>query len=156
MKFLTPASAASRARVIGGVTAATILGLAVVTPSYADAPPAGFAPPTSFADLAAKVSPAVVNVSSTHMMTQSDADGGQDMPDLPPGSPFEQFFKQFQEQQNKHPRKVTSLGSGFIIDPDGYIVTNNHVIDDAKDIEVTMTDGSEYSAKLVGTDTKTN
>jgi serine protease Do len=152
MNSLASASAAGRARVIGGLAAATILGLAVAAPSYADAPP-------SFADLAAKVSPAVVNVSSTHMLSQQDAQGPGELPfDLPPGSPFEQFFKQFQQQQeqNKHPRKVTSLGSGFIIDADGYVVTNNHVVEEAKDIQVTMTDGSEYSAKLIGTDAKTD
>jgi len=154
MNSLASVSAARRARVIGGAAAAAILGLAVAAPSHADAPL------PSFADLAAKVSPAVVNVSSTHLMSQSDENSSSDMPfDFPPGSPFEQFFKQFQQQQqeqNKHPRKVTSLGSGFIIDPDGYIVTNNHVIDEAKDIEVTMTDGAEYSAKLIGTDSKTD
>jgi len=147
-----------RVRAVGGVAAATILGLAVAAPVYA-APPPG-----SFADLAAKVSPAVVNVSSTHVMTQQDGQGpngpGGEMPfNFPEGSPFDQFFKQFQEQQRdqqKHPRKVTSLGSGFIIDASGYVVTNNHVIDEAKDIEVTMTDGSEYPAKLVGTDPKTD
>jgi serine protease Do len=154
MNSLASASVAGRARVISGAAAAAILGFALATPSYADTMP------PSFADLAAKVSPAVVNVSSTHTMNQSDDQGPGGLPfDFPPGSPFEQFFKQFQEQQqeqNKHPRKVTSLGSGFIIDPDGYIVTNNHVIDEAKDIEVTMTDGAEYSAKLIGTDPKTD
>ena len=144
----------SRARVVGGIAAATILGLAVAAPSFAAAPP------ESFADLAAKVSPAVVNISSTHVLTQQETQGQDEMPfNFPEGSPFEQFFKQFQQQQQeqqKHPRKVTSLGSGFIIDANGYVVTNNHVIDDAKDIEVTLNDGTEYPAKLVGTDTKTD
>jgi serine protease Do len=85
---------------------------------------------------------------------------GQEMPfQVPEGSPFEDFFKQFQDQQRQeqqHPRKVTSLGSGFIIDASGYVVTNNHVIDDAKDIEVTLTDGTEYPAKLIGADPKTD
>jgi serine protease Do len=147
-----------RARIVGGVAAATILGLAVAAPSYAATPP------ESFADLAAKVSPAVVNISSTHVLTQQETQGangpGDEMPfNFPEGSPFEQFFKQFQQQQQqqqKHPRKVTSLGSGFIIDANGYVVTNNHVIDDAKDIEVTLNDGTEYPAKLIGTDTKTD
>jgi serine protease Do len=61
-----------------------------------------------------------------------------------------------QQRQQHHNAKVTSLGSGFIIDPSGYIVTNNHVIDEATDIEVTTTDGTEYPAKLIGTDTKTD
>ena len=108
------------------------MGLAVVTAlptiSSADTTPQATAPglvaaaPSSFADLAAKVSPAVVNVSSTHVMTQEQGNG--QMPfDFPEGSPFEQFFKQFQQQQQreqqKHPQKVHSLGSGFVIDPSG-------------------------------------
>jgi serine protease Do len=152
MNSLASISAPRRVRAIGGIAAATILGLAVAAPGYAAAPP------ESFADLAAKVSPAVVNVSSTHVMNQDGQDQGEMPFNFPPGSPFEQFFKQFQEQQGQsaHPRKVTSLGSGFIIDANGYIVTNNHVIDDAKDIEVTLTDGSDYPAKLIGTDPKTD
>lgn len=139
------------ARAVGGATAALVLGLAVVAPTHADAPPA------TFADLAAKVSPAVVNISSTHVLAPRP--GLEQMPfDFPEGSPFEEFFKPFLEQQrqSEHPRKVTSLGSGFIVDPTGYVVTNNHVIGDAKDIEVTLTDGSEYPAKLIGADPKTD
>jgi serine protease Do len=150
MNSLSSVIGSDRARVIGGVTAATILGLAIAAPGYAAAPP------ESFADLAEKVSPAVVNVSSTHVM----AEQGVPMPfAVPPGSPFEEFFRQFQGQQGeqpRHPRQVTSLGSGFIIDAGGYVVTNNHVIDQAKDIEVTLTDGSEYPAKVIGTDPKTD
>jgi serine protease Do len=156
MNSLSSYIGSSRARVIGGIAAATVLGLAVAAPGYAASPP------DTFADLAAKVTPAVVNVSSTHVMAQQEGQGllgpGEEMP-FPPGSPFEQFFKQFQEQQReqqKHPRKVTSLGSGFIIDPSGYVVTNNHVIDDAKNIQVTLTDGTEYPAKVVGNDPKTD
>jgi len=151
MNSLSSYVGAGRTRTIGGITAATILGLAVAAPSYAASAP------DSFADLAEKVSPAVVNVSSTHVM----AEQGVPMPfNVPPGSPFEEFFKQFQGPQGmqpqRHERKVTSLGSGFIIDASGYIVTNNHVVDDAKDIEVTLTDGSEYPAKVIGTDAKTD
>ncbi|MGH6892146.1 MAG: DegQ family serine endoprotease [Dongiaceae bacterium] len=142
-----------RARVIGGA-AATILGLAVAAPSFASPPP------ESFADLAANVSPAVVNISSTHVLAQQDRSDSNQMPfDLHEGAPFEQFFKPFldqQREQQKHPRKVTSLGSGFIIDASGYVVTNNHVIYEAKDIEVTLNDGSEYPAKLIGADSKTD
>ena len=111
--------------------------------------------PGSFADLAAKVSPAVVNISSTHVET---AQAGPEIPDFPKGSPFEQFFKPFLDQQ-KHgqmKRKLTALGSGFIIDPSGYIVTNNHVIDQATDIHVTTNDGKDYPAKLIGADSKTD
>src|SRR5258707_9176904 len=117
------------------------------------------APPTSFAELAARVTPAVVNISSTHTVTEKNGI----LPDMqfnfPPGSPFEQFFKQFRDQQKGAggaKQKVTALGSGFIIDTAGYVVTNNHVIDQASDIQVTLTNGDQYPAKLIGTDTKTD
>ncbi|HKP26674.1 MAG TPA: Do family serine endopeptidase [Dongiaceae bacterium] len=159
----------TRVRLLAGAAVATVLGLGAVaalpTVSPADTTPTATAAPfiagapSTFADLAAKVSPAVVNVSSTHVMTQQEQ-GGQQMPfDFPEGSPFDQFFKQFQQQQRqqqKHPQKVTSLGSGFIIDASGYVVTNNHVVDGAKDIEVTLTDGAVYPAKVIGTDAKTD
>jgi len=158
----------TRVRLLAGAAVATVLGLGAVaalpTVSPADTTPQTAASsfiagaPSSFADLAAKVSPAVVNVSSTHVMDQEQGNG--QMPfDVPEGSPFEQFFKQFQQQQReqqKHPQKVHSLGSGFIVDASGYVVTNNHVVDGAKDIEVTLTDGSAYPAKVIGTDTKTD
>jgi len=150
MNFSPSTIGSGRARVIGGVAAATILGVAVAGPGYAASAP------ESFADLAAKVTPAVVNVSSTHVA----AEQAVQMPfEVPPGSPFEQFFKQFQNQQGDQPKrehKVTSLGSGFIIDASGYIVTNDHVVDQAKDVQVTLTDGSEYPAKVIGTDSKTD
>ncbi|AWJ84858.1 serine protease [Azospirillum sp. TSH58] len=127
--------------------------------------------PGSFADLAAKVSPAVVNVSTTQ---QAKAERGNPrMPGFPPGSPFEEFFRQFQDQFGQNgdqgggpggddqsegqPRgKVGSLGSGFIIDAAGYVVTNNHVIDGADEIKVTLQDGTELPATLVGRDAKTD
>ena len=118
------------------------------------------APPGTFADLATRVTPAVVNISSTHTVTE----GSGILPDMqfnfPPGSPFEEFFKKFREQQkgagSGTKQKVTALGSGFIIDTAGYVVTNNHVIDQASDIQVTLTNGDQYPAKLVGTDAKTD
>jgi serine protease Do len=150
MSSLSSRIGSGRTRTIGGIAAATILGFAVEAPSYAASAP------DSFADLAERVSPAVVNISSTH----DSAEQGIQMPfEFPEGSPFEEFFKQFQNQQPQSPRlhrKISSLGSGFIIDAEGYIVTNNHVIDDADEIEVTLTDGSEYPATVVGTDPKTD
>jgi serine protease Do len=113
--------------------------------------------PATFADLASKVTPAVVNISSTHVET-ADAGQGQGMPDMR-GTPFEQFFKQFMQNQNggkPTKRKATALGSGFVIDPTGYIVTNNHVIESATDIQVTTTDGIDHPAKLIGADPKTD
>ena len=78
---------------------------------------------------------------------------------LPPGSPFEQFFKDFYDQyQNGRPpaeEKISSLGSGFVIDAaNGYIVTNNHVIKDADEIKVILSDNTSLDAKLVGADAK--
>jgi serine protease Do len=115
-------------------------------------------PPETFADLAAKVTPAVVNVSSTqHLAGAAGDQGDQAMPfDFPPGSPFEQFFKQFHDRKLQHGEDVKALGSGFIVDPAGYIVTNNHVIDHSTDIHVTLSDGKDLPAKLIGTDTKTD
>ncbi|HET6185328.1 MAG TPA: DegQ family serine endoprotease [Acetobacteraceae bacterium] len=119
--------------------------------------------PDSFADLAAKLLPAVVNVSSSAEVQVGD-NSGPDLPGFPPGSPFEQFFKDFMERhrgapgQNPGPapgpeRRMQSLGSGFIIDPTGLIVTNNHVIDGADDVTVTLQDNTSLKAKVVGRDT---
>ncbi len=113
--------------------------------------------PESFADTVEKLLPAVVNISTT--TTAKAQQRAPEMPQLPPGSPFEQFFKDFMErrgQPDAPPRKLTSLGSGFIIDPAGYVVTNNHVIEDADEITVTMNDDRTYTAKLVGRDSKTD
>ena len=74
------------------------------------------------------------------------------MPQLPPGSPFEELFKEFFDKKDgeQQQRRGTSLGSGFIIDGDGYIVTNNHVIQGAEDITVILRDDTQLKAKLVG------
>jgi serine protease Do len=110
--------------------------------------------PDSFADLAEKLLPTVVNISTSQ--TLKAAGPKLALPDLPPGSPLEDFFKDFLEKNRALPRHVTSLGSGFIIDPSGYVVTNNHVIADADQITVTLNDGTSLSAKLVGRDEKTD
>jgi serine protease Do len=138
---------------------------AETSPSLAAALPAG-APVAGFADLTEKLVPQVVNISTTQKVSAgADLENFQDMlegmPPLPPGSPFEEFFDQFKNQQrqrrNSMPeQKVTSLGSGFIIDPSGYIVTNNHVIQDADEINVILQDNSTLKAELVGYDKKTD
>jgi serine protease Do len=131
-------------------------GVALLVISVSGTLSAASLPPETFADLAAKVTPAVVNISSTHHVAAS-ADSPTPF-EFPKGSPFEKFFRQFKEQQGKKGggEDVTALGSGFIIDPSGYVVTNNHVIEDSTDIQVTMTDGKDYPAKLIGTDKKTD
>jgi serine protease Do len=109
--------------------------------------------PDSFADLADKLLPAVVNVSTTQKADKDSGagDGGSDQ-DL------DQFFKDFFDKQNRpaQPRRAMSLGSGFIIDPAGYIVTNNHVIADAEEIKVRLHDDTELKATVVGRDDKTD
>lgn len=111
--------------------------------------------PDGFADLAEKLLPAVVNIQTTQTIDRPN--GAMPPFELPPGSPFQDFFDQFGKQgQDSAPRKATSLGSGFIIDPSGIIVTNNHVIDGADDILVVLQDNTKLEAKLIGTDPKTD
>ena len=107
--------------------------------------------PDSFADLAERLSPSVVNISTTTIIE----DKSRQMPSFPPGSPFEDFFKQFDNPGGKK-RKAQSLGSGFIIDETGYIITNNHVIDNAEKIMVILYDDTSFEAKVVGKDPKTD
>ncbi len=106
-------------------------------------------------ELAPVLLESVVNISTTQVV-----DGGDSvpMPEVPEGSPFEDFFREFFErnQRSDRPRRVSSLGSGFVIDPDGTIVTNNHVIAEADEIEVTFTDGTTLTAELLGTDPTTD
>lgn len=119
-------------------------------------PAAAALAPDSFAELAAKVTPAVVNIAATETASGEAEMSGLPF-DFPEGSPFEQFFKQFREQQRDNGHQHTqALGSGFIIDPTGYVVTNNHVIDHAEKIQVTLADGEQFPAKLVGADEKTD
>ncbi|MCF8469956.1 MAG: DegQ family serine endoprotease [Parvibaculum sp.] len=112
----------------------------------------------SFADLVEKVSPAVVSIRVDEEVAASEQAGMPDLP-FPPGSPFEKFFRDMQPRgPNGQPqsRHATALGSGFVISPDGYIVTNNHVVGDGTDITVISNDGSELPAKLIGKDPKTD
>ncbi|OWV90356.1 serine protease [Rhizobium sp. R635] len=113
--------------------------------------------PASVADLAEGLLDAVVNISTSQNV--KDDEGVGPAPRAPDGSPFQEFFNDFfdKKQGNKGGNhNVSSLGSGFVIDPTGYIVTNNHVIEGADDIEVNFANGSKLKAKLIGTDTKTD
>lgn len=118
--------------------------------------------PGSFADVVEKLSPAVVNISTTQKVK-----GGVQMFGLPldqfEGDPqmdqFRQFFEQFGQMQggkNAPEREVTSLGSGFIIDASGFVITNNHVVEQAEEITVILTDNSKHKAKIIGRDKKTD
>ncbi len=103
--------------------------------------------PESFADLAEKLMPSVVNISTTQtVVTRNNPFPGFQ---FPPGSPFEDMFKDFGTPQQ---RKTSALGSGFIIDKKGIVVTNNHVIQDAEDIIVRVNGDKEYKAKVIGAD----
>tara|TARA_Y100000590_G_scaffold287959_1_gene324223 strand:+ start:390 stop:1718 length:1329 start_codon:yes stop_codon:yes gene_type:complete len=102
--------------------------------------------PDSFADLAEKLMPSVVNISTTQTITTST----NPFPfQFPPGSPFEDMFKEFGTPQT---RKASALGSGFIIDANGIVITNNHVIKGAEDIIVRVNGDKEFKAKVIGSD----
>ncbi len=130
--------------------------------------PASARGPDGIADVAEKVIDAVVNISTTQMVeAKAGGDSGRGaMPQLPPGSPFEEFFDDFFKNRRggpggdkgggMQPRKTNSLGSGFIVDTSGIVVTNNHVIADADEINVIMNDGTKIKATLVGVDKKTD
>src|SRR6188508_920551 len=138
-------------------TAAAIALLAITVPASARGP-------EGIADVAEQVIDAVVNVSTKQSV---DLRSGA-MPQLPPGSPFEEFFEEFfknrrgqngqngpgQNNQTPTPRRVNSLGSGFIIDPSGLVVTNNHVISEADEVSVILNDGTRLKAEIMGRDTK--
>ncbi|MCC5999304.1 MAG: Do family serine endopeptidase [Pararhodobacter sp.] len=112
--------------------------------------------PASFADLAEEVSPAVVNITTS---TRVAAEMERGLPQLPDGAPFQDFFNDFfnrNGQGTPRPRQSQSLGSGFVISDDGYIVTNNHVIEGADEINIEFFSGLQLSARLVGTDPATD
>ena len=122
--------------------------------------------PAGFADIVAKVKPAVISVrvkipaSAEPALMQQQRNDDQDQDSVPsfPGSPFDKFFRQF-GQPGAAPQShqiITGEGSGFFITADGYAVTNNHVVDHAKSVQVTTDDGTIYTAKVVGTDQKTD
>src|SRR3984893_6599405 len=135
--------------------------------------------PSGFADIVTKVKPAVISVrvkipaSAEPALMQQQRNDDQDQDAIPsvPGSPFDKFFQQFGDQFGRQGRQgqqgprgqtpqghqvITGEGSGFFITADGYAVTNNHVVDHAKSVQVTADDGSIYTAKVVGTDQKTD
>lgn len=116
--------------------------------------------PASFADLVEKLSPAVVNISTTQKVKAGNMMGNMQFqfPDTPEMEPFRDFFERFAGPQGMQQQEedVQSLGSGFIIDASGFVITNNHVIDDADEITVTLTDNTKYKAKVIGRDKKTD
>jgi serine protease Do len=153
------------------------LALAPTVQAQTQAPPRPLAntlAPSTFADLAERLLPAVVNIQTTTVQTaqapgqrpgqQTPQQRRPDAPQFPPGSPFEDFFREFFDRQNPQgqgpqqqpQRRGQSLGSGFVIDPAGFIVTNNHVIDGAEEIRVVFHDNQTLTARLVGRDQRTD
>ncbi len=129
--------------------------------------------PDHIADVAEAVIDAVVNISTSQTVAAGGPSARQEQgpgqgpgarpPNLPPGSPFEEFFDEFfknrrgqGEPKGGAPRRVNSLGSGFIIDAEGLVVTNNHVIADADEITVVLNNGEKLKAELIGKDSKTD
>jgi len=146
---------------------ALALALAVAPLAFADAPPAAPAVQLpSFAPIVKRVMPAVVNISVTEKAAAGgydlDDDSGQDSPQDFPPSPFDEFLRRFFQQQGhggmgQLPEgKRIALGSGFIIDPAGYVVTNNHVVENADSVTVVFQDNSRHPAKVIGRDPKTD
>jgi serine protease Do len=131
-----------------GIALALAMGLAWSAPAFAKGP-------DSVADLAAGLLDAVVNISTTQTVAGSK---GVPAPKLPEGSPFQDFFDDFFNDKggDAQPRRVQSLGSGFVIDPSGILVTNNHVIEGADEIVANFNDGSKLTAKVLGRDEKTD
>src|SRR6202048_2830229 len=148
--------------------AAICLGAASVLISAPVSTPALARGPDGIADVAEKVIDAVVNISTSQTVeAKGGGEGRGAMPQLPPGSPFEEFFDDFFKNRRGgpggnskggelQPHKTNSLGSGFIVDSSGIVVTNNHVIADADEINVILNDGTKIKAELVGVDKKTD
>ncbi len=143
----------------------TLFGFIAVFAFVAHTPATQAQGPVSVADLAEKLSGAVVNISTTQKVKAAARNNQRSpVPNLPENSPFRDFFKDFfdgqQGQQGqprqRRPRRANSLGSGFVVDPAGIVITNNHVIADAAEITVNFADGSKLKAELVGRDSKTD
>jgi serine protease Do len=163
---MTVATKAPRHR-LRPLLAAACIGAATI---MASALPVQARGPDGIADVAEKVIDAVVNISTSQTVEAKGGPGGEGrgaLPQLPPGSPFEEFFDDFFKNRrgpngprsggnDMQPHKTNSLGSGFIIDTSGIVVTNNHVIADADEINVILNDGTKIKAELVGVDKKTD
>jgi serine protease Do len=156
------------ATAVAGLSAFALVGPSVVSPymhgfsALAQAPVANR--PAGFADIVEKVKPSVISVrvKMAEDTPQVSNFNGEEIP-VPPGSPFEFFFKRFgnpngQGGRNspRHHGFAMAQGSGFFISADGYAVTNNHVVEKAQSVEVTTDDGKTYSAKVIGTDPRTD
>ena len=153
-----------RAALLGCVAIATLGGIALDAAMFTSSALAAnvqSAGPASFADIVDHVKGAVVSVKvkvvETASMDGENTPDMQGMPPFPPGSPMDRFFHQFNPQSGPaKPHTGQALGSGFFISADGYVVTNNHVVENAKDVSITTYDGKSYDAKIIGVDKKTD
>src|SRR4029077_2699617 len=153
----TPAAPVTKAAAVPAVpTKPAVAGPAVAVS------PAAAARPQGYADLAERLLPMVVNISTSQTLRRRPDPTEAPAPRAPQGqvqgqqgSPLDDFFKDFMDRGNR-PRRVQSLGSGFIIDPAGYVVTNNHVIEGADEITVILSDTTSLPATLIGKDDKTD
>lgn len=160
-RVLTASSRRPRASrfALMGAAAALAFGVAMGVPAssaYAEAPQtlATVTGPSSFADVVDRVKPAVVAIKVK--ATEEDHDHF-DVPGLSPDDPMYRFFKRFGEDGGRGQKHVTmSQGSGFIVSPDGYVVTNNHVVEHASEVEVALDSGKTLPAKVIGTDKRTD
>jgi serine protease Do len=154
-RLLATLTHAFRQPALSAIAAAAIALPALSAPTFARGP-------ENIADVAEKVIDAVVNISTSQKVDARNTP----VPQLPPGSPFEEFFEEFfknrrgqggeDQAPNRSPRRVSSLGSGFIVDPAGTVITNSHVIAEADEITVILTDGQRLKAEVVGRDQKTD
>ena len=137
-----------------------LAGVLALGPIVSSIPASAASGPPSVADLAERLLDSVVNISTTQIVPGGEGGGSNTMPQLPPGTPFEEFFNEFFKNRGgngggeNRPRRTSSLGSGFVIDEAGIIVTNNHVIDGADEVVVNFNDGSKLTAKVLGVDKK--
>ncbi|MEF3366701.1 Do family serine endopeptidase [Methylocystis sp. 9N] len=152
---------ASRLALLGAAAAVALgaaIGPAPLTPAVAETSLSGSvaAGPASFADVVDRVKPAVVAIKVKAV--EEGQNEGFGMPDISPDDPMYRFFKRFGEGPNGRPQKheTQSQGSGFIISADGYVVTNNHVVDHATEVEVALDNGKTLPAKVIGTDKRTD
>ena len=158
MAYVTTAAKARRILLSTALAFSLSLG-AMPLPVFAPSLAMARGTPESFADLAESVVDAVVNISASQTIEEKKG-GGDAMPKLAPGTPFEDMFEEFfkkrgqQGEGQRQSRKSSSLGSGFVIDSAGIVITNNHVIADANEITVIFTDGRKLKAELLGKDDK--
>ena len=146
LQFAADGLSAARRTALGALMLGMALAFGLALPA-----PAQESRPTTFADLAEMVSPSVVNITTSTVVAGRTGPQGI----VPEGSPFEDFFNDFQNRDGA-PRRSSALGSGFVISADGFIVTNNHVIEGADEIEIEFYSGDRRPAVVIGTDPNTD